>query len=50
MSGEEKLRAAFRLYWSARKLKEAALRDQYPDWTEERIRQRVKEIFLHVRT
>jgi hypothetical protein len=50
MSGEEKWRAAFRLYWSARRLKEAALRERYPDWTEEQVRQRVKEIFLHARS
>jgi len=50
ISGEEKWRAAFRLYWSARRLKGAALREQHPDWTEEQVQQRVKEIFLHTRS
>ncbi len=50
MTGEQKLRAAFALYWSARNIKAAALRDQHPDWTDEQIQQRVKEIFLHAVT
>jgi hypothetical protein len=50
MSGEDKIRTAFRLYWSARKLKAAALREQHPDWTEEEVQQRVKDIFLHARS
>lgn len=47
LSGEQKWRTAFRLYWSARRLKAAAIREQHPDWTEEQVRGRVKEIFLH---
>lgn len=43
MSGEEKLRAAFQLYRAARTLKAAAIRDRHPDWSEERVRQEVKE-------
>ena len=31
MSGEERLEAAERLYWSARKMKAAGLRSQHPD-------------------
>jgi hypothetical protein len=50
MTGEQKLRAAFALYWSARNIKAAARRDQHPDWTDEQIQQRVKEIFLHAVT
>lgn len=50
MSGEEKLRAAFQLYRAARTLKAAAIRDRHPDWSEERVRQEVKEIFLHARS
>ncbi len=50
MTGEQKLRAAFRLYWGARKIKAARLRQQHPDWTEEQIQQRVKEIFMHAVT
>ncbi len=47
MTGQEKLRAAFALYWSARKLKAAGLRAQHPEWSEEQVAQKVKEIFLH---
>lgn len=50
LSGEQKLRTAFALYWSARELKAAALREQHPDWSQEEILQRVKEIFLHAVT
>jgi hypothetical protein len=50
MSGAQKLRAAFGLYWSARKLKAARLREQHPEWTEEQVQQRVKEIFMHAVT
>lgn len=47
LTGPQKLRAASALYWSARKLKAAALRLQHPDWAEERIQREVSEIFLH---
>jgi hypothetical protein len=50
LTGQQKLEAAFALYWSARRLKAAALREQHPDWTEERILEKVREIFLHART
>ena len=50
MTGEQKLRTAMALYWSARKLKAARLREQHPTWTEEQVQQRVKEIFTHAVT
>jgi hypothetical protein len=50
MSPAEKLRAAERLYWSARQLKAAALRAEHPDWTEEAIQQEVGQIFLYARS
>jgi hypothetical protein len=50
MSGAEKLRTAFQLYWGARKLKASRLRQQYPGWSEEQVQQRVKEIFMHAAT
>ena len=50
MSPAQKLRAAERLYYSARQLKAAALRAEHPDWTEEAIRQAVREIFLYARS
>ena len=50
MSGAEKLRAAFDLYATARKVKAARLRQLHPYWTEEELQRRVKEIFLHAVT
>jgi hypothetical protein len=46
----EKLRAAFDLYWTARKVKAARLRQLHPGWTEEEVQERVREIFLHAVT
>jgi hypothetical protein len=37
MAPEQKLHVALRLYHTARQLKEAALRRDHPDWTEEEI-------------
>jgi hypothetical protein len=50
MTPEQKLRAAQRLYDSARQLKAAALRDQHPDWSEEQIERAVRAAFLYART
>jgi Rv0078B-related antitoxin len=50
MTPAQKLRAAERLYWSARQLKAAALRAEHPDWTEEAIQHAVREIFLYARS
>jgi hypothetical protein len=50
MTPSKKLQLAQSLYYSARALKEAALRSQYPDWTEDEIKQKVREIFLYART
>jgi hypothetical protein len=50
MSPEKKLEAALRLYHSARKFKDAGIRAQHPDWSEERIRQALREYMLNART
>jgi hypothetical protein len=50
MTGQERLRLAERLYWSARKLKAAGVRAQHPDWTEDQIKAEVVRIFRHART
>ncbi len=50
MTPEQKLRLALRLYDSARRLRACALRQQHPDWTEEQISKKVREIFLYART
>jgi len=47
MTGQQKLRTAFALYWSARKLKAVAIRLKHPDWSEDQVRDKVKQIFLH---
>jgi len=47
MTPSQKLKAAMDLYYSAKELKAAGLRYQHPDWTEERIREEVREIFRH---
>jgi len=48
--GEQRLRLAERLYWSARKMKTAGVRAQHPDWPEERVGAEVRRYFLHGRT
>jgi hypothetical protein len=50
MSPAQKLRAAERLYHSARQLKAAALRAAHPDWTDAAIQRAVREAFLHSRS
>lgn len=50
ITGEERLRLAERLYWSARRMKAAGLRSQHPDWTDERVAAEVARIFLRART
>ncbi|MEO5914942.1 MAG: hypothetical protein ABIS50_11960 [Luteolibacter sp.] len=50
MTGQQKLRTAFSLYHSARKLKACGLRSQHPEWNEALVQEKVKEIFLHAST
>lgn len=50
MTGQQKLRTAFALYWSARKLKATALRHRHPDWSDEQVQEKVKQIFLHAKS
>lgn len=50
MSPAKKLEIAQQLYWSARNLKAAALRQEHPDWSEEQIGEKVKEIFLYAQS
>jgi hypothetical protein len=44
---EGRLEMAHRLYWTARELKTAGLRHTHPDWTEERVQAKVRELFLY---
>ena len=50
MTPEQRWRAAHRLYWSLRRHKAAFLREQHPDWSDERVEQETRRIFLHARS
>jgi hypothetical protein len=50
MSAQEKLHVAMRLYWSARRLKAAWIRQQHKDWTEDQVQHAVREAFTNART
>ncbi len=50
MSAQRKLEIASDLYRTARELKAMAIRDDHPDWTEEEVQKKVREIFLYART
>lgn len=46
MTPEQKLRAAERLYWSARELKAAWFRHEHPEWSEQQVKKAVRDVFL----
>lgn len=46
MTPEQKLRAAMRLYWSARELKAAWFRAEHPEWSEAQVAKAVRDAFL----
>ena len=50
MTPERKLEISFALDRVARDLKAAGLRTQHPEWTEQQIADKVKEIFLYARS
>ncbi len=50
MTGAQKLRAAFVLYDTAKKIKTARPRQLHPEWSEEQVQRQVREIFLHAVT
>ena len=47
MTPAQKLALAARLRREAWDLKAAALRQRHPEWTEEQIQQKVRDVFLH---
>ena len=49
MTPAQRLCAAFRLYWSARHLKEASLRTLHPELSDAEVKARVRECFLYAR-
>ncbi|MGB5748613.1 MAG: hypothetical protein WBM69_16650 [Desulfobacterales bacterium] len=50
MTPEKKLKIALDLYYSAKAIKAAGLTEQHPEWSTEKINQKVREIFLYART
>jgi hypothetical protein len=50
MSGQDRLRIAQRLYWSARRMKAAGVRAQHADWPEAKVDDEVRRIFCNART
>lgn len=50
MTPEQRWRAAHRLYWTCRRHKAAFLRSLHPEWTEEKIEDEVRSVFLNART
>lgn len=47
MSPAEKLRLAAEFNASARNLKKAALKKFHPDWTEEQVQKKLRDLFLY---
>jgi hypothetical protein len=50
MTPARKLELAAQFNAASRELKTCALRAQHPDWSEEQIRKRVRELFLYAST
>ena len=50
MTPAQKLHLVERLWFDARKLKAAGLRAQHPDWSEEKIEEKLRDIFLNAKT
>lgn len=50
MTPEQRLKAFFELYRSARRIKAAALRAFHPAWTEQEVHAALRESFLHARS
>ena len=46
MSPQDKLRAFQRLYWQAWAVKKAGLKMNHPDWSEEQLEAKVRQIFI----
>ncbi len=50
LSPAAKLKLADKLYASAKTLKMSIIRQQHPHWSEEKVAEKVTEIFLYART
>jgi len=49
-SPQKKLDLSMQLYYSAKELKRATLKQFHPEWNDTKIDKEVKRIFLHART
>jgi hypothetical protein len=49
-SPQKKLDLSMQLYYSAKELKRAALKQFHPEWNDIKIDKEVRRIFLHART
>lgn len=49
-SPEKKLELSMQLYYSAKELKRAALKQIHPDWNDVQIEKEVRRIFMYART
>lgn len=47
MSGAKRLEIAEQLYWMARNLKIAGVKNEHPDWSEAQVKAEVNRIFLN---
>lgn len=50
MTLERRWRTAYDLYWTVRRHKTAFLRGQHPDWSEDRLKDEIRRIFLNARS
>ena len=50
MTPQQKLEAAMNLYYSARELKSAWIRQLHKDWSDQQVEDAVMEIFVNART
>ncbi len=50
MTPGQKLEVSFKLYETAKALKAAAIKEQHPDFNEEKIKKIVNDIFLYAGT
>ena len=50
MTMDQRWSAAQNLYWTVRRHKTAFLQQQHPEWSEQKVDEEVRRIFLHARS
>jgi hypothetical protein len=50
MTPEQRWNAAQRLYWTMRRHKAAFMKSQHPEWSDERVQEEVRRIFLYAQS